>query len=228
MKIYTLSCPITNNIKYVGITKNSLSKRLSQHLAEKRNNKRKSWILNLRNKNLIPSMELLDEVSDNEWKDEEKFYISYFKFLGFDLVNMTDGGDRIEMTIEIRRKISKSHIGKKLSDETKRKIGLANVQGRCGTKGKKMSDYVKNIRSVSMKNRFVSDKTKLKMSLSSCKIQIVKMDLNDNELETYKSISECCKLNNYSKGNIIKVCKNKIRKDGSKCKTAYGYKWKYN
>src|SRR3990167_7306083 len=107
MKIYTLSDPRNGEIKYIGKTKFSLSKRLSQHLCDKRTSKRCSWIKNLHNNNLIPIIELLAEVSDTNWREEEMFYIGYFKFLGFDLKNMTEGGDGIVFTEEIRDKIRK-------------------------------------------------------------------------------------------------------------------------
>lgn len=227
MKIYTLSCPITNNIRYVGVTKNTLSKRFSQHLVERRTNKRRSWFDSLKKKGFLPTIELLDDVDDDKWIDEEKFYISYFRFLGFDLVNMTEGGDRIEMTKEIRLKISRGHTGKIVAQETRDKISQANKDGRCGTKGVTISTDHKNAIRTYMANRVVSDLSRARMSSSKIKTSIAKLDLNGNEIEVYESISICAKKNNYSKGNIIKVCKNKIRKDGSKCKTAYGYKWEY-
>lgn len=227
MKIYTLSCPISKEIRYVGITKNTLQKRFSQHLVERRNNKRKSWFSSLKKQGLLPIMELLDEVDDSMWADEEKFYISYFRYLGFNLVNMTEGGDRIEMTAEIRAKISRGHLGKVISEVTRQKLRLANKEGRCGNRGIKMTESHKEILSKYMKNRVISNETRKKMSESKVKRKIVKFDLNDNVIEEYNSISECAKINNYSKGNIIKVCKHKTRKDGTRCKTAYGYKWEY-
>lgn len=33
-QIYSLNNPITNEIKYIGVTKNLLSKRLSQHIGD--------------------------------------------------------------------------------------------------------------------------------------------------------------------------------------------------
>lgn len=221
MKIYTLSCPITNEIRYVGITKNSLSKRFSQHLVERRNNKRKSWFSSLERKGLLPKIELLDEVEDDLWIDEEKFYISYFRFLGFNLVNMTEGGDRIEMTEEIRNKIRIKHLGKIVSDETKAKISKASLENRIGYYSKFSEEEVIKLRILKQQKK---DGIK---PLDFYKKKIIQKDLANNVIKIWDSISSCCKENNWSKGNIIKVCKNKIRKDGSRCLTAYGFKWSY-
>jgi len=110
MKIYTLEHPKTNEIRYVGITAGTLKHRLAQHLCDERINKRTSWIKSLNKKGLIPKIKLLDNVDNDIWQDEEKFYISYFKYLGLRLTNMTEGGDRVEMTKEIRNKISNSNF----------------------------------------------------------------------------------------------------------------------
>ncbi len=90
-----------------------------------------------------------------------------------------------------------------------------------------MSIETRNKISKANKGKLRTDIHNLNNSNSKLKKQIIKLDLNSNIIEEYNSISECCKLNNYSKGNIIKVCKHKIRKDGSKCLTAYGFKWEY-
>jgi hypothetical protein len=227
IKIYTLSNPLTDEIRYVGITAGTLNHRLAQHICETRNNKRTCWIKNLKNNNLLPKIELLDIVSKNEWANEEKFYISYFRYIGLRLINMTEGGDRIEMTPEIRNKIRIKRLNYKCSDETKNKIRIANLEGRCGTKGVKQTPQHIEKRASAKRGVKWNMESRLKLSRSTHKKPILQYDLNGIFINEFESITKCCEINNWSKGNIIKVCKNIIRKDGSKCKTAYGFVWKY-
>lgn len=223
IKIYTLSHPETGEVRYVGKTKYTLSKRLSQHICEKRVNKRTCWIKSITNNGLIPKIELLESCGESDWIDIERFYISYFRYIGVRLVNATGGGDGIEFTKEIRDKISKSLKGKKRTEEHKNKL-----KGNKNSLGQKRTEEHKSKISNALKGRVVSLETRLKQSELKNKKKIAQIDIESKDvIMIHNSISECCKLNGYSKGNIIKVCKNKIRKDGSKCKTAYGYVWKY-
>ena len=223
IKIYTLSDPITNEVRYVGKTKFTLNKRLSQHICEKRVSKRTCWIKSITNKGLLPKIELLETCGNENWIDTEKFYISYFKYIGVRLVNATCGGDGITFTKEIRDKISNAHKGKKLTQGHKDKL-----KGNKNSLGHKQTEEHKSKISNALKGKVVSLDTKLKLSQLKNKKQIAKIDVKSNKvIKVYNSISECCRLNGYCKGNIIKVCKNKIRKDGSKCRTAYGYVWRY-
>lgn len=95
--IYTLSDPDTNEIRYVGKTSQSLYERYCEHISFQgsRNNLNyhsKNWIKNLKNKNKLPKIELIDEVLKSCWEDEEIFYISYLKYLGYKLTNSQIGG----------------------------------------------------------------------------------------------------------------------------------------
>ena len=51
--IYTLSHPITNEVKYIGKT-NNISKRYSAHLNDKSKSYKNSWIKSLLNEDLLP------------------------------------------------------------------------------------------------------------------------------------------------------------------------------
>ena len=94
--IYTLSHPITNEIKYIGKTIN-LKQRLSAHISDakinKKNNMVSNWIKSLLNNNLKPKMEIIDETPHNNWGELEQYWISQFKSWGFNLKNITLGGE---------------------------------------------------------------------------------------------------------------------------------------
>lgn len=67
IKIYILVDPISNQVRYVGKTCQSLSKRLNGHFFKKSRTHTSSWIKSLKSKNKIPIIELLDEVPEPEW-----------------------------------------------------------------------------------------------------------------------------------------------------------------
>lgn len=95
-KIYTLSCPITFQVRYIGRTKETLNSRLSKHIAErnKHKNHRCHWIAKLYSQGLKPIIELLDETEDKDrYFDLETYWIYQFESWGFNLVNETHGGE---------------------------------------------------------------------------------------------------------------------------------------
>lgn len=124
VKIYTLSDPRTAEIRYVGKTVETLGKRLSKHCSclvnQKEQNHRVFWIRSLLQKGLKPVITLIEEVSSDIWEEREKYWIKYYKDLGLNLVNSTEGGDTCNP--EISRKVLKklwkdpafrrSHTGK--------------------------------------------------------------------------------------------------------------------
>ena len=92
--IYTLTDPITNEVRYVGKT-NSISQRYKAHLnkARKHQAHKLNWINSLKKKGLKPIIEVIDIVPVEDWRFWEKYWISQIKTWGFNLVNYTDGGD---------------------------------------------------------------------------------------------------------------------------------------
>jgi hypothetical protein len=97
VKIYTLSDPHTEEIRYVGKTVETLNKRLSKHTSNIKNlnekNHRAFWIKSLVQKGLKPIIRLIEEVPFEIWEEREKYWIKYYRDLGLNLVNSTDGGD---------------------------------------------------------------------------------------------------------------------------------------
>jgi len=132
--IYTLSDPITNEIRYIGQTTTTLEKRLYYHIIESRTNnitRKINWIRSLVKKGLEPKIELLDI---GNWSDNEIFWIEQFKACGFNLLNMTSGGDGTPNRIvreESRLKMSKTMTGRKASIETRNKISSSHLGIKC-------------------------------------------------------------------------------------------------
>lgn len=90
--IYSLEDPITGQIRYVGKS-NNIKKRLVQHRFDNHKSYKTNWIKSLKDNNLEPILNIIDEVPKEEWSFWEKHYISLYKSWGFKLTNGTDGGD---------------------------------------------------------------------------------------------------------------------------------------
>jgi hypothetical protein len=124
-QLYGLFCPINKEMKYIGVTKNGLNRRLSSHLRNPTNFLIKRWFNNLNNLGTKPEIKLLKECETyEELLKCEIEEIKRCRDLGFELYNISDGGDINPMlgkthTDEARKKISLAHKGRKISDNEK-------------------------------------------------------------------------------------------------------------
>lgn len=150
--IYCLVDPIDNLPKYIGKSKTP-DKRLYEHIrrSSKGKTKKNSWIIYLLNNSLKPTMEIIDIVDINQCNFWESHYISLYKSWGFNLKNMTNGGDGFsDMSMETRKRISEAHrdcsgvnnpfFGKKHSEESLLKMR----KKRHDDFGNMMSDIMKD------------------------------------------------------------------------------------
>lgn len=116
--IYTLSDPSDNEVKYVGKTKD-LKDRLRRHMGpsslKESWTKKNKWLKYLKNNNLIPIMEILDEGNSDNIDALEIYWIEQLKTWGYKLKNDTKGGKGCEYW-----------TGKKLSDKHKMKTKMNN------------------------------------------------------------------------------------------------------
>ena len=92
--IYTLNCPETNTVRYVGKSF-SLTKRIYKHLNVKSSErtKRANWIKSLAKRGKLPIIEIIDDCDEFNWSKKEKDYIKLYKACGANLLNMTIGGE---------------------------------------------------------------------------------------------------------------------------------------
>lgn len=137
----------------------------------------------------------------------EKTLVKYYKSRNLSY-NITDGGeDSIPSmlgrhhTDEAKKKISEA--GKRpFTEQTKRKIGLANRGANNGMYGEPISNYAR------------------KLVIERFSKAVLQLDSNDNIINRFSSASEAERHLN-GKGSHISCC------CLGKRKTAYGYKWKY-
>lgn len=187
IKIYTLSSTRDlNEIRYVGKTKQTLKRRLQGHLCDARkakiNNYYQNHNYNWINKELkegfdivIIEVDSMDFKEGENWKWFEQYWISQFKCWGFNLTNLTDGGDgnqnqhfskeSIELRAskirgiprdeETRRKISEGLKGIKRSEEVKAKVkkSVTELQGEAINQFSKNGDFIKRWDSISEASR---------------------------------------------------------------------------
>lgn len=109
--IYALCDPETGEVKYIGKTNNPRT-RYGDHLGDWSASEKTRWIAQLKFRDLKPKMEILEEFLDSEldWREVERFWIRYWRFLGANLVNGTDGNNtRPETPAErsLRREMGK-------------------------------------------------------------------------------------------------------------------------
>lgn len=89
--IYSLNCPFTNQVKYVGKTQNTLVNRLSAHVAMKGLNFEKElWIKSLKEKSTKPIINLLEITDSESWQNRERHWINHFLSKGSILFNKPD------------------------------------------------------------------------------------------------------------------------------------------
>lgn len=93
--IYTLSDPITKEIRYVGKTKSPLKVRYNSHIAKSKRKETHThcWIQSLIKQKLKPLCEVLEECDQDTWENSEIYWISQLKTWGFNLTNHTEGGE---------------------------------------------------------------------------------------------------------------------------------------
>jgi len=116
----------SDKIRYVGISKyETPDKRLKQHISKARKNKRPSykdnWINSISNDGgEIIAIILETNLSWEEAKEREIFYIAHYRSLGHALTNLTDGGDGalgFVRSAESNIKTSVTMLGRKYSSE---------------------------------------------------------------------------------------------------------------
>lgn len=254
--IYTLEDPRNNNIRYIGYTKKLLKDRLIMHLKNlheakqgKRNwNKRISWLESLAKVDVIPVIKELEHFSIKEDAlNSEIYWIEQFKIWGFNLTNMTLGGDggdtfssqTLEKQIKIKQKISKKNKGRIKSKETIEKFKKSiKASGHFSQKpgfvhpmlGKPVSQETRLKISKAKIGKKLSKEHKKKLcgrippnkniSKHSSIIQYSLDMVKLNEFETAGIAIIHLNLPTHRQSEIIRCCKEITKK-------ALGFKWKF-
>jgi group I intron endonuclease len=245
--IYTLKDPLTNEIRYVGKTVN-IKRRLYLHIAEAKTSKtyKAKWINKLLNSGTRPILEILDVIYDNNWDFWEEYWILQMKSWGFNLCNLTNGGDGVKTwSEEMRHNMSKIKKGCKvwnkdipMTDITKHKISKAKTGTVSGFKNKKHTDEFKKTKSKEMSDYYKenhhprlgvkhSDESKKLMS-ENCRVNklikkpILQYSTDEIFLKEWESVIDAGSALGIVPSNIRRVCKS-----NEFYRIIGGFKWKY-
>lgn len=205
--IYTLSHPLTKEIRYVGKTSKTLKRRLMNHICDAKVKRYKNhncnWIQSLLKDNLEPIIEELDSTSEKDWEYLETYWINQFRQWGFNLTNLTNGGDGNKGQIFSKESIEKRAIklrGQKRSDEFKKRHSEL-------LKGKPKSELAKaNIRKVVINNQGR---------------KVVQLSLDSNEyIREWDCMAEPADFYNVDRTSLMRCCTGKFKKSA-------GFKWMF-
>lgn len=224
VKIYTLSDPTTKEIRYVGKTELSLTKRLYYHIYDLNKSKDKhkiNWFNKILKNGLKPIITLVDEVPHDEWKFWEKYWISQFKTWGFKLINYLEGGNGF----------SSEDVKKLWKNKNYREFHTNRVKGdKNPFYGKSHSDDVRKILRVKCPNYGKANgnygkthpkevRDKMRDNQPNLK-KVIRLDLDGNYIDEWNGIKFMCRELNLDDSAVIRVMK-------GKAKTHKGFKFKY-
>ena len=144
--------PDALHTRYVGKTRGRISKRLWTHI------KRSSglsihvacWIKGLASRGEKPDIHLLSNVPQGIENEAEREAIYYYRSIGANLTNLTDGGDGCQgLSEEVRGRISMALKGKKFTEDHCRNISRAQT-------GKRRSEEARRNIGAGLKKSFSS------------------------------------------------------------------------
>ena len=192
--IYTLTDPRNNQVRYVGKSNNP-TKRLYCHIGRTEKNHKYCWLKSLANEGHQPLLDIIDEVPIDEWVFWERYWIAQFRAWGFNLTNLTDGGEGFASgnlnpahLSHVKELKSKTHKGKTISQAMRDSIsekltGRKNPEHSKRMTGRTITKEQRNTASVSMRGK--------NSSLKEEQVKGIKTLLKNNfENLTYRQIGE--------------------------------------
>ncbi len=208
IKIYSLSDPRNGYIRYIGMTSKDLNYRLRKHLHCKANYLKVRWIKELKELKLKPIIEEIDIVPFENWQFWESWYIDLFRYYGFNLFNLTNGGDGTfghKHTLETKKILREKRSLQTFSNETLEHLSKVRMNNK-NAYGKKHTDEMKLNKSNTQRGKFGGT--------------ILREDKNGDVIE-FRSIKDAADSINKSYKDIWYAC---TKREGKLYK---GYYWRY-
>jgi len=222
--IYSLSDPITDEVRYIGKTIRP-KQRYKEHIRNSKDKKTYSncWINSLIKDGLKPILSILEECDESNWIEREKYYIS----INSNLTNLTEGGDgtngfkhseytKLKMS-ELRKGDGNNFYGKSHDDKTKK------ILSEITKKRLENPIFIKNLRDKGLsqwKNK--SDVEKLNNVINQKNRRNIKQyTLNGELIREFISLREIERELGYFRSNITPCLMGIFRQ-------AYGFIWIYS
>lgn len=220
--IYKLIDPVSNEVRYIGLTFNDLKQRLKSHCSEKSKSHKSNWLQNLKSQGLKPIIESIESniSSYDEVCEKEIYYIEKYKSEGHPLTNMATGGNKNKkMSEETKKKMSESAKNRNfkliLSEESKKLLSFISKE--------RFKDDNERMKLRTSNKRYEDSKTenqKLQDILKQNNKFVMQYDKDMNLICEYPSVRFAERKTNINRSNIIKCCNGKY-------KSAGGFIWKY-
>lgn len=162
--IYTLNCPDTNIVTYVGKSF-SIKDRKNSHFSAslKEKTKKAMWVRHLKSLGKRPIFNIIDDCDEFNWEQKERFYIKLYKACGANLLNITMGGECGSMGHK-RSQESKDNISAKMKGLVRTKEHLENNANALKDKFKTDSDFYNRMTIINLKK--ISNLTQAQKELS--------------------------------------------------------------
>lgn len=146
VEIYALIDPRDGVVRYIGKAI-CAERRLKQHLREtRRDYPVYRWIRHLLGLGLVPQLRIECVCAESEWQAAERSAIAKARETNARLLNVADGGDEPFCPTDVRAKNCRDNAKKRVSDPVKAKLWK-----------------LKQMIGVSLKQGYVSEKTKAKL-----------------------------------------------------------------
>ena len=211
---YLVSTRDLNDVRYVGKTIKELKRRLQCHLTDAKRsisnahrwkwNRNWNWISHELSEGFDIKIIELDSIesNNNDWEWLEQYWISQMKTWGFNLNNLTDGGDGNKNQVFRRESIEKRRskiIGVRRPDWVRAKISESN----------KKPKSIEHRRKVTEKNREMRNKP------------VLQYDLDGNFIKEWECMNDAAKFYNTSCSSISSYIRTR-----NKRRSAIGFQWK--
>lgn len=144
------------------------------------------------NEGLIPKIEIIDEVSEDDWQFWETFWIAQFKIWGFNLVNLTIGGEGFNWK------------GKTHNENSKRKMSKAKIGKPSWNKNKTLNESHKQNLSKSHMGKKLSKESIDKRS-ESVRIPVALINSEGDVIKNYLGITQASRELGLAHDQIAKI-----------------------
>jgi group I intron endonuclease len=192
LEVYGLIDPRSGELRYVGKTERSNVVRLKRHVHnahEGVSSHAYNWLRQLLAAGLKPEVSVLEVHETAEALNEaERHLIAYFRSIGCDLTNATEGGD--------------GSVGYRHTEESKQKQ-------RSKMTGRRLTEEHRASISGGLMGRIVSHATRAKLSAANSKSNSYRaQSVVDDDGVVYPSISAAARALNIPSGNIARAVRN--------------------